>query len=167
MSVRMLIRTLDPIRDHTRVMALLHAAADYIRLERGADPSPDVALEFFTDVPPGCDATQSLRLGVFERANLIAISEMAMGYPDAQTAYLGFLLVAPQARGRSIGPFVLRYLQSRALERGATAICLSVLAANPRAHTFWAREGFAPTGLSGPVTLGDKTQTSHRLRKAI
>ena len=45
----LLIRSLDATRDHARVMAFLHSAADYIRLERGADPSPGVAHEFFTE----------------------------------------------------------------------------------------------------------------------
>jgi GNAT superfamily N-acetyltransferase len=163
----MLIRTLSAIRDHHRVMGFLQTAADYIHLERDAAPSPDVAHEFFTDVPPGCDAAHSLRLGVFDSGHLIAITDMAMGYPDAQTAYLSLLLIAPQARGRGVGPHILHYLQSRARENGATAICLGVLDANPRGRAFWRREGFRDTGLSGNVTLGQKTQMAHRLKKPL
>lgn len=163
----MLIRTLDPIRDHARVMAFLRTAADYIRLERDAEPSPDVADEFFTDTPPGCDPAQSLHLGMLQSGRLIAIAEMSMGFPDAQTAYVGFLVLVPQARGRGLGRDMLRYLESRAREKHVSAICLGVLDANPSARTFWGREGFHPTGHSGPVTLGTKTQISHRLRKPL
>jgi ribosomal protein S18 acetylase RimI-like enzyme len=163
----MLIRSLDATRDHARVMAFLHNAADYIRLERGADPSPEVAHEFFTDCPPGCDPAQSVRLGVFTHGQLVAITEMAMGYPDAQTAYLGFLLIAPQARGRRLGTYALHYLQSRARGMGATAICLGVLEANPRGRAFWQREGFQDTGISGNVTLGAKVQLAYRLKKLL
>jgi GNAT superfamily N-acetyltransferase len=163
----LLIRTLHPAHDHSLVMALLHLAADYIHLERDAAPTPAVADEFFTDAPPGCDAAQSLRLGVFDGPHLIAITDMAMAYPDAQTAYLSLLLVATHARGRHIGPYILRYLQSRAAEMRATAICLGVLAANPRGRAFWAREGFHDTGISGNVTLGTKTQLAYRLKKLL
>ncbi len=163
----LLIRSLDATRDHARVMAFLHSAAEYIRLERGADPSPEVAHEFFTDCPPGCDPAQSVRLGVFVQGDLIAMTEMAMGYPDAHTAYLGFLLIAPLARGRRLGTYALQYLQSRARGMGATALCLGVLQANPRGLAFWQREGFQPTGHTGPVTLGQKTQPAQRLRKPL
>jgi ribosomal protein S18 acetylase RimI-like enzyme len=163
----LLIRSLHATQDHTRVMALLHTAADYIPLERDAGPSPAVADEFFTDAPPGCDAAQSLRLGIFAQGKLIAITDMAVGYPDAQTAYLSLLLIAPHARGRHIGPYILRYLQSRAAEMRATAICLGVLAANPRGRAFWSREGFYDTGISGHVTLGAKTQLAYRLKKLL
>jgi ribosomal protein S18 acetylase RimI-like enzyme len=123
--------------------------------------------DFFNDAPPGCDPTQSLRLGLFSHGHLTAITEMAMGYPDARTAYLGFLLVAPQARGCGVGAHMLRYLQCRAQEMGAMAICLGVLAANPRGRAFWEREGFCDTGMAGEVTLGQKTQPAHRLRKPL
>ena len=163
----MLIRSLDASRDHACVMAFLHSAADYIRLERGADPSPEVADDFFTNCPPGCDAARSLRLGVFDGAHLTAIADMAMGYPDAQTAYLSLLLIALQARSRGVGPYILRYLQSRAAEMRATAICLGVLEANPRGRAFWQREGFMATGISGTVTMGTKTQLAYRLKKLL
>jgi GNAT superfamily N-acetyltransferase len=163
----MLIRPLDPARDHARVMGFLHRAADYVRLERGADPSPEVARDSFTDCPPGCDPAQSLRLGAFEHGNLIAMTEMAKGYPEADSAYLGLLLIAAQARGRGVGRWIVRYLQARAHEMGMTAICLGVLAANPRGRAFWEREGFRDTGLAGNVTLGQKVQRAHRLRKSL
>jgi GNAT superfamily N-acetyltransferase len=163
----LLIRSLNASQDHARVMAFLHLAADYIHLERDAAPTPDIADEFFIDAPPGCDPALSLRLGVFAHGHLIAITDMAIGFPDAQTTYISLLLIAPQARGRGIGPHLLRYLQSRAREMGAVAICLGVLAANPRGRAFWEREGFQDTGVSGNVTLGQKTQTGHRLKKLL
>ena len=59
----MLIRTLDPNEDHTRVMTFLPDAADYVCLERGAYRSPVAAYEVFRDAPPRV-ATQPNRRAV-------------------------------------------------------------------------------------------------------
>ena len=45
------IRSLDPDKDRAAVARLFDAAADYIRIERGAAPGPAVTDEFFTDTP--------------------------------------------------------------------------------------------------------------------
>ena len=83
----MMIRHLVPQSDRALVDAFFCAAADYIRLERDEDPSPLVTEEFFSVAPPSCDPTASLRLGLFD-PHLLAIAEMAFGYPTATDAYL-------------------------------------------------------------------------------
>jgi GNAT superfamily N-acetyltransferase len=163
----MQIRPLDPVTDRALVAALLDQCADYIRLERDTDPGPEVVTEFFTDVPPGCDPDQSLRLGLFDAGTLIAIAEMAFGYPDPHSAYIGFLVVADVARGKGAGRHFLQHLETQARQRGANALALAVLEANPRGRAFWEREGFTLALAGRSVTLGTKTQTAHRLGKRL
>jgi GNAT superfamily N-acetyltransferase len=162
----MQIRSLDPIADRAIVDAFFQSAADYITLERGTPPGPEVTEEFFTDTPPGCDPTLSHRLGLFD-ATLIAIAEMAIGYPTAQDAYLGLMIVAPTARGKGAGQILLRHLESTARQHGAQTLYLAVLDANPQGRAFWERMGFTLAMANREITLGQKTQIAHRLQKPL
>jgi len=75
----MMIRRLDPSSDRALVDAFFQEAADYIAIERGEGPGPEVTDEFFTDAPPGCDPAASLRLGLFDGVRLIALAEASPG----------------------------------------------------------------------------------------
>ena len=162
----MLIRPLNPDTDRLLVDAFFLASADYIRLERGEDPTPLVTEEFFTDAPPGCDPAQSLRLGLFD-PDLIAVAETGFGYPTATDAYLGLMMVHPTARGSGVGVTLLRHLEQAARDRQMHNLYLGVLDANPQGRAFWQREGFTLALADRPITLGQKTQLAHRLVKPL
>lgn len=162
-----LIRPLDPIADRPAVDALFRAARDYILMERDAEPDEAVTDEFFTDAPPGCDPAASARLGLFDGGALIAVAEMGFGYPQADDAYLGLMVVSEAARGSGAGRRLLHHLQDLARARGMTRMFLAVLEANPRGRAFWEREGFALAVANREVTLGAKTQIAHRLGKTL
>jgi GNAT superfamily N-acetyltransferase len=165
------IRPLTPDTDRALVDAFFQGSADYIRLERDEDPSPEVTDAFFNEAPPGGDPATSLRLGLFKpgqmEPDLVAIAELAFGYPTATDAYLGLLMVAPTARGSGAGSLLLHQLEQRARERGMQNMYLSVLEANPRARAFWQREGFSIAIANRPITLGAKTQLTHRMGKPL
>lgn len=162
----MQIRTLDPRTDRALVDAFFAASADYIRLERGADPAPAVTGEFFTDAPPGCDPAASLRLGLFN-PGLIGIAETGFGFPGPSDAYLGLMMIHPAARGTGAGAVLLRHLEQAARTRGCADLYLGVLDANPRGRAFWQREGFSVALADRSITLGQKTQIAHRMRKSL
>lgn len=163
----MLIRPLSPETDRARVATFFDTIADYVHLERDAPPDASVVDEYFTDAPPGCDPAQSLRLGLFEDSTLIALAEMGFGFPESDNAYLGFLAVSASARGKGAGEILFTHLQTEARSRGNTAMFLAVLDANPRARAFWERLGFTLAIANREVTLGQKTQLAHRMRKPL
>lgn len=161
------IRPLSATADRALVDAFFIRIADYIRVERGTDPDAAVTEEFFTDAPPGCDPARSHRLGLFDAGHLMALAEMAPGFPEPDAAYLGFLAVATQARGKGHGQTLLRHVETLARHGGARHLYLAVLEANPRGRAFWEREGFTLALAGRTVTLGGKTQVAHRLVKAL
>ena len=163
----MLIRPLDPVSDRTLVDGFFAGSADCIRLERGEDPGPAVTDEFFNDTPPGCDARANLRVGLLAGEQLMALADLAFGYPTPKDAYIGLMMVDPAARGSGAGVLMLRHLEQTARDRGFTGLYLGVLEANPRGRAFWEREGFTLALANRPITLGGITQMAHRLGKAI
>lgn len=163
----MQIRSLDPVTDRVLVDAFFQSIAGYIQLERDELPSPVVTDEYFTDAPPGCDPAASVRCGMVQDGQIIALAEMAFGYPASSDAYIGFLAVSEAARGKGAGVALLRHLETLARTHGARQIFMAVLEANPRGRAFWEREGFRLALADRSVTLGQKTQIAHRLGKVL
>lgn len=163
----MLIRPLDPEADRALLSAFFGGVADYIRLERDTAPGPELLNEFFGDAPPGCDPAASARLGMFDAGRLLGIAEMGFGYPKPEDAYLGLMLLHPDARGGGRGAYLLRHLEDLARSRGRTRIALAVLEINPRGRAFWEREGFQLELANRQVVLGSVTRIAHRLVKPL
>lgn len=163
----MTIRTLHPDHDRALVDAFFLEVSDYIMIERGEAPGPEVTDEFFTDAPPGCDPAASLRLGLFDGLQLIAVAEVGFGYPEPDDSYLGLMIVSPAARGTGAGARLLRHVEGEARTRACKALYIAVLEANPRGRAFWEREGFATVLTDRPVTLGSKTQMARRMGKML
>ena len=161
------LRPLDPIGDRATVDAFFQEAGDYVSLERGADPGPEVIEEFFTDAPPGCDPARSLRVGLFDQGHLIGLAETGFGFPEPDDAYLGLMVLIPAARGKGAGRRLLRHIEAESRQRGAKNLFLAVLDENPRGLAFWRREGFTVRLTGRPVTLGAKSHSASRMGKAL
>lgn len=161
------IRPLHPVTDRARVEAFFSAARDYVILERGLPPGPEVTEAFFTQAPPETDPARSQRLGLFEAGELLALVELAFGFPAEASAYIGLLIALPAARGSGAGPALLRRCEAIARDNGARQIFMAVLDANPRGRAFWEREGFSLRLADREVTIGTKTQIAHRLGKTL
>lgn len=162
------IRALHPTTDRGSVTQLMRDVTDYIRVERGEDPTPALTDEFFTDAPPGIDPATSARLGLFRASGrLIGIADLSFGYPARGDAFLGLILIAPDARGGGLGHAFVAHIEAAARARGATYLYLAALDANDRGRAFWRREGFGVRIPFRKVTLGPKTQFASRLGKAL
>lgn len=162
-----MIRTLDPQTDGEAMLDLYRRTADYIDLESGRAPSRSLVEEFFADAPPGGDAATSLKLGLFEEGRLAGVADLAFGYPEPLDAYLGLLMLAPEARGQGLGRRFLRHAEDAARGRGATRLLLAVLEANLRGRAFWEREGFGSPKAYPAVPVGNRTHVRIRLEKGL
>jgi GNAT superfamily N-acetyltransferase len=159
----MLIRRLDPEHDRPAVAALYRAATDYWMLADHCPPDAAKIATFFTDAPPGCDPAASLHFGFDAGGRLGGVAVLSFGFPDAQSAYLDLMLLAPDQRSQGRGAALLAHVETCA--RNVRQICLAVLGCNPRGRAFWESHGYADTGLSGIDT--DTGNTLHRLCKPL
>ncbi len=155
------IRELAP--NEAPLVARFYAEApDYWLLAEGACEPDRQSREFFTDCPPGCDPTQSHRLGLFLDGRLSGVAEVSYGFPEPSDAYLGLMLLGPWAQGAGHGRAFLAHAETLARSRGAPRLYLAVLDANPRGRAFWEREGFKGTGLRG-----QNNATGHWLERLV
>jgi GNAT superfamily N-acetyltransferase len=162
-----MIRLLDPLQDAGAVLDLQTRAADYIDLESGRAPSPELASEYFSDAPPNGSAADSLKLGLFQSDRLQGLIDLAFGYPEPTDAYLGLLLLAPEARGRGLGRVALAHVENAARARGATRLLLAVLETNSAGLRFWTREGFGSPKYYPAAEIGHRSHVRIRLEKPL
>ena len=159
----MLIRRLDPVTDRPAVAALLTQAQDYYHLWLGHAPGEAEVEDVFNHGPPGFDLARTQWLGLYLNGRLSGLAELSFGFPGPDDAYLGLMILAPEARGAGHGAQFLAHVE--ALARPCPNLYLGVLEANPRGRAFWQRQGFTPTGVS---RHDDATgHTIHRLMKPL
>ncbi len=56
-------------------------------------------LEDMTALPPGKNAADKHYLGFFDGKTLVAVLDLILGYPQEDTAYLGFFMTKKARRG--------------------------------------------------------------------
>jgi len=156
---------LHPVIDLDAVMAVYRRAADYLALESGL--TPDAAARAFFDDRPPASAEEPLKFGVGDDGSLAAIGDLAFGYPGPGDAYLGLLLLVPEARARGLGQAIVGEVQKLAKARGASRLLVGVLDVNERARIFWERQGFRLTLTSGPHDFGRRRHVVHRLELSL
>lgn len=165
-AMAVLLEPLDPASDLGSVESVYRYAADYLAFESGLTPA-EAARAFFEERPPA-GAEAPLKFGVVGHDDeLVAIGDLAFGYPERGDAYLGLLLLVPRARGRGLGPAILNEVKRLARARGASRLLIGVLDTNTRARAFWQQQGFKLERTSGPHVFGDRRHIVHRLRLSL
>jgi GNAT superfamily N-acetyltransferase len=166
-GVTPVIRPLDPVTGRAAVDDLFRRSADYVRLERGQQPTPALTDEFFTDTVPGGNLAEALKLGLLTGPLLQGIADTGFGFPEPGDAFLGLMQFATDARGQGLGAAFLRDIEDRARGRGAPRLYIAVLHANPRGRAFWERQGFTLALADRPVTLGLRSHIADRMVKPL
>ncbi len=163
----MLIRPLAHAADRAHVSDLFARAADYVLLESGLPPAPDAADDFFTEAPPGKTAADCRQFGVFDGARLDAMATVLFGYPDAQDAYIGLLIVDAAQRRRGLGRALADHVFAACRDLGAQRMLIAVLDANPRGRAFWHSMGFVLEKTFPPTPDASPPHIRHRMTRAL
>jgi hypothetical protein len=131
-----MIRALDPQADAEAVLDHYRRAADYLNFESGRTPDEVLVSDYIADAPTKGDPTTSLKLGLLDGGRLLGIVDIASGYPEAQGAYPGLMLLARVARVCGPDRSFLRHVENASRKRGTTRLLLVLLEANPRCLAF-------------------------------
>lgn len=108
----------------------------------GRVPSEAEIFAMMSKVPSGCTSEEVFIHAISTEGLLCGCSVTVRAYPNPQAAYLALLLVVESAQGKSLGPRVLRHIESEAKSWGCSSILAAVDSHNERALKFWLREGF-------------------------
>ena len=108
----------------------------------GGECSEEQVLRDMTALPPGKSMEDKYYLGYYERQYLIAVLDFIDGYPDEDTAYIGFFMLDGCEQGRKIGRALVEKLCLCCEEWGYRRVMLGRDKANPQSSRFWQSCGF-------------------------
>ncbi|MBO4385254.1 MAG: GNAT family N-acetyltransferase [Clostridia bacterium] len=97
-------------------------------------------------LPPGRKLEDKHYLGYFKDGRMIAVLDLIEGYPNADTAFIGFFMVEACVQGAGVGSGMIGDLCRALRGCGFSAVRLGWVKGNPQAERFWHRNGFAETG---------------------
>ncbi len=93
-------------------------------------------------LPPGKEAVHKYYLGFYEYGYLIAVMDFIDGYPDEDTAYIGFFMLDECMQGKKIGTSMIERICLYCEELGYRRVMLGYEKANTQASGFWESMGF-------------------------
>lgn len=109
----------------------------------GGSTTPERVRQDLTLCPPGTTPAQKHYVGFFDADTLVAVMDLIDGYPDADTAFIGFFMMNKDLQGQGTGTAIVREVLAALRALGYTAVRLGIDKENPQSNHFWRKNGFA------------------------
>ena len=149
------------------LQCVLEAAPRYFETITGLPPGGAEAQSTFSALPPGKTYDAKRVYGLYADDAMIGCADVIRGYPVAQKAVIGLLLLAEawqrQGIGRAFERLVVRTLADWP---EITTVRIGVVATNASALTFWRKLGYRETGetrAAAPPFIADAIVLEKRL----
>ena len=107
-----------------------------------ASPTKEQVLTDLHITPPGVGVTDKYYIGFYRDGVLAAVMDLIDGYPEPETAFIGFFMMKKELQGKGAGSAVIRETASYLKTVGKTAIRLAIDKDNPQSTHFWKKNGF-------------------------
>ena len=95
-----------------------------------------------TALPDGKGPEDKYYVGFFDERGMIAVMDLIDGYPDEQTAFIGFFMMDNDYQGKGTGTAIISEVCAYLKEAGFAAVRLCINKGNPQSTHFWTRNGF-------------------------
>ena len=82
-------------------------------------------------LPPGKTVEDKVYVGYFDADKLIAVMDLILGFPEAETAYVGFFMTDVSVQGKDIGSSIFSELAKFVCGNGFSNIQLCWVEGNP------------------------------------
>ena len=122
-------------------------------------------LEDMRALPPNTEAEDKYYVGFFDKGKLIAVLDLVDGYPEKQTAWIGFFMTDRSVQNQGVGSGIIETLCGRLAEFGFFRVRLCRVRENPQAARFWQKNGFTDTGYSRSIETGTITESERILQR--
>ena len=98
-------------------------------------------------LPPRTTKKEKYYVGYFEQTQLVAVADLIVKYPNEQTVFIGFFMMAINYQKKGIGSKIVKELENFFRKNGYYYIRLGFVKGNPQSEAFWKKNGFIPTGV--------------------
>lgn len=110
-------------------------------------PTKENLKEDFVALPPNKTMSDKFFVGFYKNKKLVAICDLISGYPDAQTAFIGFFMVDVDYQGAGIGTQIISEILQSLKKLCFKFVQLAYVKNNPQSKAFWEKNGFVATGV--------------------
>ena len=93
-------------------------------------------------LPPGVARADKYYLGFYQGNTLIAVMDLVDGYPEKETAFIGFFMMKKALQGQGLGSAIIEETAAYLKSIGKAAIRLAIDKDNPQSNHFWNKNGF-------------------------
>ena len=107
-----------------------------------AKPTIEQVLNDLHITPPDIAMSDKYYVGFYEDKTLVAVMDLIDGYPNADTAYIGFFMMHSAYQGNQIGTAIISEVIAYLRSIGKTAVRLAIDKGNPQSTHFWKKNGF-------------------------
>lgn len=115
--------------------------------------TPASILKDMNSLPPGKTHDDLYYIGYFENDTLIAVMDLVLGYPDNETAYIGFFMMNVQYQNKGIGSKIIKECSEYLKSENYNKIRLGVDKGNKQSFSFWMKNKFIPICESEYITM--------------
>ncbi|MBR2560105.1 MAG: GNAT family N-acetyltransferase, partial [Firmicutes bacterium] len=110
-------------------------------------PTRESLTEIISELPEGSSMNHKHFVGFYDRDDvLVAVMDLITGYPEADDAFIGWLMVDGPMQGKGVGSGIFADVRSALKAAGYDYVSLGCIEENAEAMKFWEAQGFRPTG---------------------
>ena len=102
-------------------------------------------LKDMKELPPNTTMKDKFYVGFYKGDKLIAVLDLILNYPNANTFFIGFFMMHKKYQGKGIGSQIIQEIISH-MPIQYTEVCLGVAQKNEISQKFWIKNGFELTG---------------------
>lgn len=104
--------------------------------------TPDSIAEDMNALPPSKTFEDKYFVGFYDGETLVAVMDLIAGYPQDDTAFIGFFMTDVSVQGKGVGSGIISECISYLKKCGFARIRLGVDKGNPQSFHFWSKNQF-------------------------
>ena len=113
-------------------------------------------------LPPKVEPENKYYIGFYDKDALIGVMDLILGYPDEDTAFIGFFMMDILAQGKGKGSGIIDEVCAYLKESRIAKVRLGWVDGNAQSAHFWHKNGFIETGITSKtedytVVLAERT----------
>jgi ribosomal protein S18 acetylase RimI-like enzyme len=152
--------------DEKLVDRIFDQLTSYSILAEGVTKVANAAMQFLTELPPGCGPAAKHVFAVMKDGQAVGLVDLVDGYPEKGTVFVGLLAIVEGRQGQGIGRAAERLIEEFVRGLGAAKLRLAVVEGNAVGQAFWEKAGFRDTGERKPYA-GEARRTTARLMEKL
>ena len=98
-------------------------------------------------LPKGKTLEDKYYVGFYSDTTLVAVMDIISGYPNAETAFIGFFMMNQQIQGKGVGTAIITEACQYFKKAGYSFARLGFAKGNPQSEAFWTKNHFEKTGM--------------------